>query len=63
MIDAVLPIWSELKASVADALKTSLCVDTAAVATHQSIHDTLININTGLFGWSSLVTLMALAVV
>lgn len=63
VINAVLPIRSELKASVADTLKASLCVYTAAVATHYSIHYTLINVDAGLFGQSSLVTLMALAVV
>lgn len=63
MIDAVLSIRSELKASVADTLKASLSVDTAAVTTHHSVHNTLININAGLFGWSSLVSLVTLAVV
>lgn len=63
MINAVLSIWRDLKTSVADTLKASLCVDTAAVATHHSIHNTLINVNAGLFGGGSLVALMALAVV
>lgn len=63
MIDAVLSIRSELKASVADTLKASFCVDTAAIATHHPIHNTLINIHAGLFGRGSLVALMTLAVV
>lgn len=63
MVNAVLSIWSEFKASIADTLKASLSVDTAAVATHHSIHNTLIDINAGLFGGGSLVALMALAVV
>lgn len=63
MIDAVLSIRSELEASVADTLEASLCVDTASVATHHSIHNTFINIIAGLFGRGSLVALMALAVV
>lgn len=44
LTNAVLSIRSKLKASVADALKAPLCVDTAAVATHHSIHNTLINV-------------------
>lgn len=44
LTNAVLPIRSELKASIADTLKASLRVDTTAVATHHSIHNTLINI-------------------
>lgn len=63
MIDAVLSIGSELKASVTDTLKASLRVDTAAIATHHSIHNALINIDAGLFGRGSLVALMTLAVV
>lgn len=63
MINAVLSIRSQLKASIADTLKASLSVDTAAITTHHSIHNTLINIDAGLFGWSSLISLMTLAVV
>lgn len=44
LTNAILSIGSELEASIADALKASLCVDTAAVATHHSIHNTLIDI-------------------
>lgn len=63
MINAVLSIRSQLKAGVADALKTSLCVDTAAIAAHHPVHNAFININAGLFGGSSLVTFMTLAVI
>lgn len=63
MINAVLSIRSKLKTSVADALKASFRVDTATIAAHHSIHNTFINVNTGLFGGSSLVTLMAFAVI
>lgn len=62
MINAVLSIGCELKASVADTLKASFCVHTAAVATHH-IHHTLIDIIADLLGGISLVALMALAVV
>lgn len=44
LTNAVLPIWSELKASIADTLKAALRVDTAAMATHNSIYNTFINI-------------------
>lgn len=44
LTNAVLSIRSELKASIADTLKASLRVDTAAIATHHSIHNTLVNI-------------------
>lgn len=63
MIHAVLPVRSELEAGVADALEASLGVHTAAVSTHHSVHNTLINIHAGLFRGGSLVTLMALALV
>lgn len=44
LTNAVLSIRSELKASVANTLKASLGVDTAAVATHHSIYNTFIDI-------------------
>lgn len=63
MIHAVLPVRSELEAGVADALEASLGVHTAAITTHHSVHNTLINIHAGLFRGGSLVTLMALALI
>lgn len=63
MINAVLPVRRQLKARVADALKASLGVDTAAVAAHHSVHDTFINVDTGLFGGGSLVTFVTFAVI
>lgn len=63
VIDAVLSIRSEFKSGIADALKASFGVDAAAVATHHSVHNTLIDVNASLFGRSSLVPLMTLAVV
>lgn len=63
VVNAVLSIRRQLKASIADALKTSLCVNTATIAAHHSIHDTFINVDTGLFGGSSLVTFVTLAVI
>lgn len=63
VINAVLSIRRQLKASIADALKTSLCVDTATIAAHHPVHNTFINVNTCLFGGSSLVTFMTLAVI
>lgn len=63
VINAVLSVRCQLKASVADALKTSLSVDTPAIAAHHSIHNAFINVDTRLFGGSSLVTLMTFAVI
>lgn len=63
MINAVLSIRSKLKTSIADTLKASFCVDTATIAAHHSVDNTFINVDTGLFGRSSLVTLMAFAVI
>lgn len=63
MINTILSIWSKLKASVTDTLKTSLGVDTATIAAHDSIHNAFINVDAGLFGGSSLVTFMTLAVI
>lgn len=40
----IFPIRTDLKASIADALEASFCVYTAAIATHDSIYDTLIDI-------------------
>lgn len=40
----VLSIRTDLKASIADALEASFCVDAAAVATHDAVDDTLVNI-------------------
>lgn len=63
VVNAVLSIRRQLKAGVADALKTSLSVHTAAITAHHSVHNAFINVDTRLFGGSSLVTLMTLAVV
>lgn len=47
LTDAVLPVGSELKAGVADALEASLRVDAAAVAAHHPADDTLVNVCRG----------------
>ena len=44
LTNAVLPVRSDLKASIADTLEASLCVDTASIAAHYSIHDALVNV-------------------
>lgn len=63
VINAVLPVRRQLKAGIADALKTPLGVNAATIAAHHSVHYAFINVDTGLFGGSSLVTLVALAVI
>ena len=40
----VLPVWGELKASVADALEASVSVHAPSITTHHTVHDALINI-------------------
>lgn len=44
LTDAVLPVGSELKAGVADALEASLRVDAAAVAAHHPVDDALVDV-------------------
>lgn len=44
LTDAVLPIGSELKAGVADALEASLRVDAAAIAAHHPVDDALVDV-------------------
>lgn len=44
LTDAVLAIRRQLEAGVADALKAALRVDAAAVTTHHSVHNALIDI-------------------
>lgn len=63
MIYTVFSIRTNLKASIAYALEASFCVHTAAVAAHDSVYDTLVNINAGLLGGGALIPLVALAVV
>lgn len=41
---AVLAVGRELKASVADALEASVGVDTAAVPTHHTVDDALVDV-------------------
>lgn len=63
MVNAVLLVRGELKTSVADALEASISVDTAAITTHNSVNDALVNVNAGLFSGCALVALVTLAVV
>jgi len=44
LTDAVLQVGGQLEAGVADALETPLGVDTASVATHDPVHDALVDV-------------------
>lgn len=44
LTDAVLQVVGQLEAGVADALETPLSVDAASVATHDPVHDALVNV-------------------
>lgn len=44
LTDTVLAVRRQLEAGVADALKAALRVDAAAVATHHSVDDALVDI-------------------
>lgn len=47
LTDAVLPVRSELKAGVADALEAPFRVDAAAVAAHHPVDNTLVDVCRG----------------